>query len=181
MSRWNFPRFCLCLLPLVLSLGPLRRFWPHPPASQYPKEPGVALPLIPWKNLLFTFLPLLQVSVLHFWEPSRWLSCGASCPDGLPAMVTRTRHKGYSYTVPLLYESRNGLWGETGLDQQPGMHHAVGFLWLQTLSSRNSINLKHQNYELLDWHLLQPSPASQHPLPAFASFLSIHQAFIMHE
>lgn len=34
--------------------------------------------------------------------------------------------------VTFLYESRTGLRGESGLTQQPVMHHSMGFSWLQT-------------------------------------------------
>lgn len=61
---------------------------------QYPKEPGVALRLVPWENPHVTFLLFLCVSVLCSREPSRCPGCGASSPAALPGTVTRTLWKG---------------------------------------------------------------------------------------
>lgn len=100
------------------------------------------------ENAHLKFLPFLCAFVLQSWEPGRCSSFGISIPGDLLGMVTMTLHKGCTYMVTFLYESRNGLGGGSGLDQQPDMHHSVVFSWHQTLSSRKLIKLKHQNYEL---------------------------------
>lgn len=100
-----------------------------------------------WENAHLKFLPFLCASVLQSWEPGRCPSFGISISGALLGMVTTTLHKGCTYMVTFPYESRNGLEGGSGLDQQPDMHHSVAFSWHQTLSSRKLTKLKHHNYE----------------------------------